>query len=101
MDEYIDSLGEATVCTTLDCNSGYWQIPVAVRDRVKNAFVCHSGLYQYIRMPFGLTNASATFQRTLDVMLSLYKWSSCLVYLDDVIVYSADAACIYGISRLY
>jgi hypothetical protein len=27
-DEYIDSLGDATVFTTLDSNSGYWQIPV-------------------------------------------------------------------------
>jgi hypothetical protein len=28
MDECIDSLGEGVVFTTLDCNSGYWQIPV-------------------------------------------------------------------------
>ena len=90
MDEYIDSLGESTVFTTLDCNSGYWQIPVAPRDREKTTFVCHSGLYQYRRMPFGLTNAPATFQRTLDIILAPYKWSSCLVYLDDVIIFSKD-----------
>ena len=90
MDEYIDSLGEATVFTTLDCNSGYWQIPVAPSDREKTAFVCHAGLYQYRRMPFGLTNAPATFQRTLDIVLSSFKWRSCLVYLDDVILFSKD-----------
>ena len=40
-------------------------------------------------MPFGLTNAPATFQRTLDIHLSPFKWRSCLVfYLDDVIVFS-------------
>eukprot|EP00170_Pyropia_yezoensis_P001204 contig_5367_g1208 len=27
MDECIDSLGEATVFTTIDCRAGYWQIP--------------------------------------------------------------------------
>ena len=73
MDDYIDSLGEATVFSTLECNSGYWQIPVAEEDREKTAFVCHAGLYQYLRMRFGLTNAPATFQRTLDIILSPFK----------------------------
>jgi hypothetical protein len=31
MDECIDSLGDAKIFTTLDCNSGYWQIPVRQR----------------------------------------------------------------------
>ena len=33
MDECIDSLGEANVFTTLDCNSGYWQIPIKAEHR--------------------------------------------------------------------
>ena len=90
MDECIHSLGEANVFTTLDCNLGYWQIPVAERDQDKTTFTCHEGTYRYKRMPFGLTNAPATFQRTLDIALSAFKWKSCLVYLDDVIVFSQD-----------
>ena len=88
MDECIDSLGEASVFSTIDCNSGYWQIPVEEEDRDKTAFVCHAGLYRYKRMPFGLQNAPATFQRTLDILLLPFKWLSCLVYLDNVIVFS-------------
>jgi len=42
-------------------------------------------------MPFGLTNAPTTFQRALDVILSGLKWQMCLVYLDDVIVFSKTA----------
>jgi hypothetical protein len=38
MNECIESLGEAVVFTTLDCNSGYWQIPVDPADREKTAF---------------------------------------------------------------
>ena len=37
-------------------------------------------------MPFGLKIAPATFQRTLDILLAGYRWKSCLVYLDDVII---------------
>jgi len=88
MDECIDSLGEATIFSTLDCNAGYWQVAIAPEDRDRTAFVCHESAYQYKRMPFGLTNAPATFQRALDIILSEVKWQSCLIYLDDVIVYS-------------
>ena len=88
MDEYIDSLGEATVFTTLDCNSGYWQIEMDERDRDKTTFTSHAGLYRFMRMPFGLKNAPATFQRAVDIILSRVKWQCALVYIDDVIVYS-------------
>ena len=88
MDECIDSLGDATVFTTLDANSGYWQIPIAEEDRDKTTFVCHSGLFRFLRMPFGLKNAPATFQRAIDIILSRVKWEFALVYLDDVIIYS-------------
>ncbi len=35
MDDCIDSLREAKIFTTLDCNSGYWQIPIHEADRKK------------------------------------------------------------------
>ena len=91
MDECIDSLGDATLFITLDCNSGYWQITVSKKDQDKTSFVCHAGMYRYKRILFGLTNAPATFQRIRDILLGPYKWKSCLVYLDDVIIFSRDA----------
>jgi len=37
MDECIDSLGDATIFSTLDCNAGYRQVAIAPRDREKTA----------------------------------------------------------------
>jgi len=88
MDDCLDSLNDATVFSTLDCNAGYWQIPVAAEDREKTTFTSHTNFFRFIRLPFGLVNAPAFFQRALDIILSGLRWQTCLVYLDDVIVFS-------------
>ena len=74
--------------TILDMQSGYWQVAMSEEDRPKTAFVTADGLYHFKVMPFGLTNAPATFQRMMDVLLAGLKWNSCLVYLDDIVVFS-------------
>lgn len=43
--DIFDTLGGATIFSTLDLKSGYWQIPVAPRDRAKTAFTCHVGFF--------------------------------------------------------
>ena len=88
MDECLDSLGDAEYFSTLDANTGFWQIEVAEEDRDKTTFSCHVGMYRFLRMPFGLVNAPATFQRAMDIILSEVRWESVLVYLDDVIIFS-------------
>ena len=73
---------------TANAYSSYWQVPVHPDDRHKTAFTCHFGCWQFRRMPFGLCNAPATFQRAMDLALSQYNWQKCLVYLDDIIIFS-------------
>ena len=90
MDDCLDSLGDAAVFTTLDCNSGYWQVPIAPEDWDKTTFKTHLGTFRHLRMPFGLRNAPATFQRAPDIILSGVCWQTCLIYLDDVIIFSKD-----------
>ncbi|CAF1393237.1 unnamed protein product, partial [Rotaria sp. Silwood1] len=55
----------------------------------KAAFITHRGLYEFLVMPFGLSNAPATFQRLMDLILAGIKWQSCLVYIDDIVVFSS------------
>lgn len=70
IDDFIDSLGAAAVFNTLDCNSGYSQIPVAPDHRDKTTFTTHMGTFSHLRMPFSLRGAPATFKRSLDIILS-------------------------------
>ena len=42
-------------------------------------------------IPFGLTNAPATFQAYINRALVGYLDKFCIVYLDDILIYSKDA----------
>lgn len=90
IDDTLESLAGAVLFSSLDLASGYWQIPVEASDQPKTAFVTSFGLYEFTRMPFGLCNAPSTFQRCMDLLLSGLKWVHCLVYLDDILVFSKD-----------
>lgn len=90
IDDCLSALGQSRYFTTLDMAAGYWQVRMSDKDREKTAFVTTEGQWEFRVMPFGLTNAPATFQRLMDATLAGLKWSSCLVYLDDVIIFSKD-----------
>ncbi|GFW08318.1 retrovirus-related Pol polyprotein from transposon 17.6 [Trichonephila clavipes] len=74
--------------SSMDLRSGYWQIEIDKADREKTAFITPEGLYEFKVMPFGLCNAPATFERMMDNLLRHFKWTMCLCYLDDIIVFS-------------
>ena len=90
IDDVLDALEHGRYFSVIDLKSGYWQIPMRDSDAAKTAFRTADGLFQFTVMPFGLRNAPATFQRLMDVVFSGLKWQGILVYLDDIIVYSAD-----------
>ena len=88
IDETIDMLSGSRFFSTFDLASGYWQVPMDPDHKEKTAFATPSGLYQFEVMPFGLCNAPSTFERLMDRVLQGLQWQMCLVYLDDIIVYS-------------
>lgn len=88
INDLFDMLGKSMYFTTLDLASGYHQIEVDKEDRAKTAFSTPFGHYEFNRMPFGLKTAPATFQRAMDNVLRGLQGLHCLVYLDDVIIFS-------------
>ena len=79
---------DAKYFSTIDLASGYYQIRVAEKDKRKTAFITKYGLYEFNAMPFGLCNAPATFQRLMNTVLKEHISKICVVYLDDITVYS-------------
>ena len=89
IDETLDCLGGATIFTSLDLRSGYWQVEMEEESNPLTAFtVGPLGFYKCERMPFGLTNAPATFQHLIENCLGELHLSWCIIYLDDIIVFS-------------
>ena len=89
--ESLDSLMGAGVFSTQDLKSGFWQIMMDEESKKYTAFTVGSlGFFECERMPFGLCNAPATFQRLMQNCLGELNLTYCLIYLDDVIIYSQD-----------
>lgn len=86
----LESMNGAVCFSTLDLRSGYHNIPIRKADRDKTAFITRRGCFRYKVMPFGLTCAPSVFQRMMDLVLCGLTYESCLVYLDDIIVFSQD-----------
>ncbi len=89
IEDSLHSLGGMSWFTSLDLQSGYWQVELDEASKEMTAFtVGPLGFYQCERMPFGLTNAPATFQRLMESCLGDLHLVYCLIYLDDIIIYS-------------
>ena len=85
----LNCLDGATIFTSLDLQSGYWQVKITEASKPLTAFMVGPlGFYECVWMPFGLTNAPATFQHLMETCLwEMYlKW--CIIYLDNIIVFS-------------
>ena len=89
IEDSLDVLNGSCIFTSIDLKSGYWQVELDEKSIPLTAFtVGPLGFYECVRMPFGLTNAPATFQRLMESCLSDLHLNWCIIYLDDVIVFS-------------
>jgi len=91
VEDTLHMLSGAKYFSKLDLKSGYWQVELDEADKEKTAFqVWGVWFFEANRMPFGLCNAPATFQRLMERCMGELNLKDCLIYLDDIIIYSAD-----------
>ena len=65
IDQLVDATAGHPQISFLDAFQGYHQIPLALEDEEKTAFVTPTGNYHYKVMPFGLKNVGSTNQRMM------------------------------------
>ena len=92
IEQSLQSMGSAKPAyfSTLDMMHGYYQVLLTDRSKEKTAFSLPAGggLYQFKRMAQGLSNSPSTFVRLLENVLRGLHWKNCLVYLDDICIFS-------------
>ena len=89
IEDLLDCLGGNKYYSVLDMKSGYYQVEIEETHKERTAFtVGPLGFFEYNRMPFGLSNAPATYQRLMEDCLGDLHLNICLVYIDDLIVFS-------------
>ena len=87
--EALESMVGAAHFLSMDFKSGFWQIKMAPESQQYTAFmVGNLGFYEFTHMLFGLCNTPATFQRLMQNTLGELNLTYCVIYLDDVIIFS-------------
>lgn len=87
MNDLLRALEGAKYFSSIDLNSGFFQIPIKLEDQHKLAFTTVHGLMTFTRLPQGFKNSSAIFQRKLNEAFSALLYKSIIIYIDDLASY--------------
>ncbi|QRV77364.1 Transposon Tf2-1 polyprotein [Ceratobasidium sp. AG-Ba] len=88
--DLLDRVNGCTIFSKIDLKNAFNLICIAEGDEWKTAFRTNLSLFEYCVMPFGLTNALSTFQSfIMDCLRDLLN-VVCVVYLDDILVFSCS-----------
>lgn len=90
--ETLDRMRGARIFTKLDLRNAYHRVRIKRGHEWKTAFRTRYGHFEYLVMPFGLANAPATFQALMNETLAGLLDTICVVYLDDILVFSKNPA---------
>ena len=89
--EALESLVGAEHFLCLDFKLGFWQIKMEALKQYTAFMVGNLGFFKCNHMPFGLCNVLATFQRLMQNCLGKLNLIYCLIYLDNIIIFSQMA----------
>lgn len=88
VEDLLSKLSQDKCFSKIDLSKGYWQIPVAIQDIPKTAFVTPDGTYEFLKMPFGMVNAAAKLMRAMRKLLA--GMNSVDNYIDDILVHTTS-----------
>ena len=72
----------------LDCNWGFWNVPIKEECRQYTAFVTPWGIYEFNVLPFGIKNSPGEYQRAMDAAFSGILGDGVFCYVDDIVIYA-------------
>nr|GEY09358.1 reverse transcriptase domain-containing protein [Tanacetum cinerariifolium] len=87
MDQMLERLARNQYYCFLDGFSGYFQIPIDLKDQEKTTFTCPYETLAFCRMPFGVCNAPSTFQRCMMAIFHDMIEKTMKVFMDDFLVF--------------
>ncbi|RXW13329.1 hypothetical protein EST38_g12526 [Candolleomyces aberdarensis] len=88
IDDLLDRTQGCKFFTVIDLKNAFNLIRICEGDEWKTAFRTPLGLYEYLVMPFGLSNAPSVFQAFIQDTLRDFLGVFCVVYLDDILIFS-------------
>nr|GEY29254.1 reverse transcriptase domain-containing protein [Tanacetum cinerariifolium] len=101
MDQMLERLVGNEYYCFLDGFSGYFQIPIDLKDQEKTTFTCPYGTFAYKRMPFGLYNARGTFQRCMMAIFHDMIEQTMEVFMDDFSVFgNSFSTCLTNLEKM-
>ncbi|GJX08157.1 reverse transcriptase domain-containing protein [Tanacetum coccineum] len=101
MDQMLERLAGNEYYCFLDGFSGYFQIPIDLKDQEKTTFTCPYGTFTYRRMPFVLCNAPGTFQRCMMAIFYDMIEKTMEVFMDDFSVFkNSFSTCLSNLEKM-
>ena len=88
LEDVTSKLSGASVFSSLDATSGFYQIPLEEGSCELTTFITPFGRYCFRRLPFGITSAPEIFMRKMNEVLDGLEGT--FAYMDDVLVYGND-----------
>lgn len=91
VDDILHRAACGKIFAKIDLSDAFFQTLMHEPDIEKTAITTELGLFEWVVMPQGACNSPATQQRRLNEALRGLLGDSCEAYVDDIIVWAADA----------
>nr|GFB90115.1 reverse transcriptase domain-containing protein [Tanacetum cinerariifolium] len=101
MDQMLERLAGNEYYCFLDGFSGYFQIPIDLKDQEKTTLTCPYRTFSYKCVPFGLCNAPGTFQRCMMAIFHDMIEQTMEVFMDDFLVFgNSFSTCLTNLEKM-